>query len=85
MRIGHFAPAALVLSLIAVPSVSAQGGGFGTVGEVPFALQGRVFFIPEGSDKLPDFSGLRPTGTISTTLLNIQPQSFTAGFPSTLR
>ena len=69
-------------ALLAACPVAAQGGGaFGTAGAVPFALQGRVYYIPEGSEALPDFSGLQPVGTISTTMLNIQPQSFTAGFP----
>jgi outer membrane protein OmpA-like peptidoglycan-associated protein len=76
----HFAAAAAALALAAHPA-AAQGGGFGTAGTVPFALQGRVYFIPENSEQLPDFSRLRPQGTISTTSLNIQPQSFTVGFP----
>ncbi|HYR07029.1 MAG TPA: OmpA family protein [Longimicrobium sp.] len=77
----HFAVAAAALSLAFVHPAAAQGGGFGTAGTVPFALQGRVYFIPENSEQLPDFSRLRPQGTISTTVLNIQPQSFTVGFP----
>lgn len=81
MQTRHIAPAALVLSLLAAPSAAAQRGGFGTAGEVPFALQGRVYFIPEESERLPDFSRLRPQGTISTKVLNIPPQSFTVGFP----
>jgi outer membrane protein OmpA-like peptidoglycan-associated protein len=76
----HIAVAGAVLAL-AAPPAAAQGGGFGTAGTVPFALQGRVYFIPENSEQLPDFSRLRPQGTISTTMLNIQPQSFTVGFP----
>jgi outer membrane protein OmpA-like peptidoglycan-associated protein len=76
------AVAAAAFTLAAAPSAAAQGGGtFGTAGTVPFALQGRVYFIPENTEHLPDFSRLRPQGTISTTVLNIQPQSFTAGFP----
>ena len=81
MQTRPIAYAALVLSLLSAPSAAAQRGGFGTAGEVPFALQGRVYFIPEEIDRLPDFSQLRPQGTISTTVLNIPPQSFTAGFP----
>lgn len=72
---------AVALALAAAHPAAAQGGGFGTAGVVPFALQGRVYFIPEESERLPDFSRLRPQGTISTTMLNIQPQSFTVGFP----
>ncbi len=76
----HIAAAAAALALAAHPA-AAQGGGFGTAGTVPFALQGRVYFIPENSEQLPDFSRLQPQGTISTTSLNIPPQSFTVGFP----
>jgi outer membrane protein OmpA-like peptidoglycan-associated protein len=78
----HLASAASVaLALAAAHPAAAQGGGFGTAGVVPFALQGRVYYIPEDSEQLPDFARLRPVGTISTTVLNIQPQSFTVGFP----
>jgi outer membrane protein OmpA-like peptidoglycan-associated protein len=81
MHLRHVPVAAFALTLAAAHSAAAQQGGFGTAGEVPFALQGRVYFIPEESERLPDFSRLRPQGTISTTVLNIQPQSFTVGFP----
>jgi outer membrane protein OmpA-like peptidoglycan-associated protein len=78
----HLASAAAVaLAIAAAHPAAAQGGGFGTAGAVPFALQGRVYFIPENSESLPDFARLRPVGTISTTVLNIEPQSFTVGFP----
>jgi outer membrane protein OmpA-like peptidoglycan-associated protein len=77
----HFALIAGALALAAAHPAAAQGGGFGTAGTVPFALQGRVYYIPDDSGALPDFSQLRPVGTISTTVLNIQPQSFTVGFP----
>jgi outer membrane protein OmpA-like peptidoglycan-associated protein len=78
----HLASAAAVALVIAAAHpAAAQGGGFGTAGAVPFALQGRVYFIPENSESLPDFARLRPVGTISTTVLNIEPQSFTVGFP----
>jgi outer membrane protein OmpA-like peptidoglycan-associated protein len=77
----HIAMAFSVAAVAAAQPALAQGGGFGTAGEVPFALQGRIYYIPEESERLPDFSRLRPVGTISATQLNIPPQSFTAGFP----
>lgn len=77
----HLTVVAGALALAAAQPLAAQGGGFGTAGTVPFALQGRVYFIPENTETLPDFSRLRPQGTISTTVLNIEPQSFTVGFP----
>jgi outer membrane protein OmpA-like peptidoglycan-associated protein len=81
MHARQIAFAASALALLAGPSAFAQGGGFGSAGTVPFALQGRVYFIAEDSEGLPDFTRLRPQGTISTTMLNIEPQSFTTGFP----
>lgn len=68
-------------ALAAQPAAAQEGSGFGTAGTVPFALQGRIYYIPEESERLPDFARLRPVGTISATQLNIPPQSFTAGFP----
>jgi hypothetical protein len=73
----------IVLALYAAALVASPAAAqvFGTAGEVPFALHGRVYYIPENTETLPDFSRLRPVGTISATRLDIQPQSFTAGFP----
>jgi outer membrane protein OmpA-like peptidoglycan-associated protein len=73
----------IVLALAAAGLAASPSAAqvFGTAGEVPFALHGRVYYIPENTETLPDFSRLRPVGTISATKLDIQPQSFTAGFP----
>lgn len=54
---------------------------FGTAGNTPFALRGQIYYLDEGADHLPDFSTLRPVGTISTTVLNVPAQSFEQGFP----
>jgi len=75
--------AALCAPLLLASRLHAQGnpGAFGTAGNTPFALKGQVYFLPEGTEQLPDFSRLRPQGTISTTVLNIPLQSFENGFP----
>jgi outer membrane protein OmpA-like peptidoglycan-associated protein len=70
---------ALAAALAATP-LAAQGN-FGTAGSTPFQLRGQVYYLDEGADHLPDFSQLRPQGTISTTLLNVPLQSFEVGFP----
>ena len=70
---------ALVAALAATP-LAAQPS-FGTAGSTPFQLRGQVYFLDEGADHLPDFSQLRPQGTISTTVLNVPLQSFEVGFP----
>jgi outer membrane protein OmpA-like peptidoglycan-associated protein len=54
---------------------------FGTAGSTPFQLRGQIYYLDEGADHLPDFSQLRPQGTISTTVLNVPGQSFEQGFP----
>jgi hypothetical protein len=45
-------------------------------------LEGRVFFLDPGTQKLPDFSRRRPVGSVYTTMLNVWPQSFSEGFPN---
>jgi outer membrane protein OmpA-like peptidoglycan-associated protein len=80
---GRFAaPLAWALALVAAP-LAAQGTtpSFGHAGSTPFQLRGDIYYLPEGTDKLPDFSTLRPVGTISTTTLNVPAQSFDQGFP----
>jgi len=74
---------AVALVAAAAAPLAAQGSSrtFGTAGNTPFALKGQIYFMDEGAERLPDFSRLRPVGTISTTVLNIPNQSFQQGFP----
>ena len=73
---------AAALALASAPlAAQGNGGGFGTAGSTPFLLRGQIYALPENADKLPDFSTLRPIGTISSRVLNVPAQSFEAGFP----
>jgi hypothetical protein len=54
---------------------------FGTTVVRPFGLRGHIYFIPEGTRSLPDFSKLEPVGTIYTDSLNVEPRNFREGFP----
>jgi hypothetical protein len=54
---------------------------FGTKEEICYGLKGDIYFIEEGTRRLPDFSTLRPVGTVYATQLNITPRSFRQGFP----
>jgi len=58
-----------------------QKGIFGTFKKNPFLLVGTIYCIPEGTNKLPDFSKLKPIGKIYTETLNITPRNFDEGFP----
>lgn len=74
---------ALVIFSVFASSVWAQSKweGFGSTEKNPFVLQGNIYFLPEGTDHLPDFSKLTPVGTIYTPTLNITPRDFSQGFP----
>ncbi len=74
----------LIILLVALFSFSfAQTGSgeFGKTSYVQAALKGDIYFLPEGADMLPDFSKLKPVGSIYTKQLNIAPRSFESGFP----
>ena len=44
-------------------------------------LQGKIYFLPEGTMSLPNFKKLKPVGTLYTDYLNIPPRDFMEGFP----
>ena len=54
---------------------------FGSSEENMFSLIGKIYYISEGTEALPDFSKLKPVGKIFTRVLNIKPRKFSEGFP----
>src|SRR6267154_5123075 len=54
---------------------------FGTTVVVPFGLRGDIYFLKEGTDRLPNSDKMEPVGTIYTSALNIPPRNFHEGFP----
>jgi PA14 domain len=54
---------------------------FGTTVVIPSGLHGTVYHIRHNTTKLPDFSRLKPAGSIYVSSLNIPPQDFKLGFP----
>lgn len=58
-----------------------SAGDFGSLEATPFALEGRVYAVPVGTARLPDFASLSPVGTIFTRRLDVTPRSFLQGFP----
>jgi len=47
----------------------------------PAGLQGRVYLLPEGSDRLPNFEKMKSVGAIYTPSLNVPMQRWLSGFP----
>jgi hypothetical protein len=73
---------ALGLALGSLAAQDQPAYTFGTTVVELSALEGRVYFLPKSTKKLPDFSRMRPAGTLYTTTLNVWPQEFSEGFPN---
>lgn len=58
-----------------------ESGVFGVKETIPSSLKGDIYFIPENTSSLPDFSKLKPVGSVYTKSLDITPRSFESGFP----
>lgn len=54
---------------------------FGQNNWSPNSLTGSIYYLPEGTSRLPDFSGLYPAGYIYTKSLNVPERAFDSGFP----
>ncbi len=54
---------------------------FGSAEKNPFVFEGTIYAIPPGTDRLPDFSKLKPIGKIYSAVLNVTPRDFSSGFP----
>jgi hypothetical protein len=75
--------AKLMLALASMAAAQDQPAyTFGTTVVELSALEGRVYFLPKGTHKLPDFSHMSPAGILYTTMLNVWPQEFSEGFPN---
>src|SRR5580765_5515291 len=46
-----------------------------------FGLRGDIYLLRPGTDRLPNFKGMKPVGSIYTRELNIRPRDFREGFP----
>lgn len=76
----------LALLLFIIPSIAhAENAGknpvFGSKEKLSFSLQGNIYYLRSNTYRLPDFSKLKPVGTIFTKELNIPEQDFDKGFP----
>lgn len=63
------------------PGNTPEGSSFGSAKENPFVFEGTIYAIPPGTDRLPNFSKLKPIGRIYSAVLNITPRDFSTGFP----
>jgi outer membrane protein OmpA-like peptidoglycan-associated protein len=53
----------------------------GSPNPIPFALKGKLVYLPEDAAKLPDFSKLPSKGTLYATKLDVPERDFKKGFP----
>jgi hypothetical protein len=77
--------AVCAVALVLTSALGAQDGPplvrFGTTVVIPSGLRGRIYHLRHWSKVLPNFSKLRPVGSIYTSSLDVQPQDFSQGFP----
>jgi hypothetical protein len=76
----------LVLALGAGSALAAPAGNAHSFGDKARSaanqLEGKLYYLAEGTEALPDFAKLKPVeGSIYTDALNIEPRSFEEGFP----
>ena len=62
--------------------LTAPQGVFGSTSRVTGTeFEGKIYYIPENSESLPNFEKIKPVGTIYTDSIDIAPRSFVEGFP----
>ena len=61
--------------------VPAGDVSFGTKDKTDVSIEGRIYFLPEDTEKLPDFRALKSQGSIYTDKWDVPAREFTAGFP----
>lgn len=68
--------------LWSAPAGAQRGGNpFGQQRRTAGALRAELFALPPQTDRLPDFSRLRPFGTLFATTIDIPHRHFSEGFP----
>jgi hypothetical protein len=76
--------AALVGCLLAgcqPPAGNSADAAFGGAARVDRAMLGKIYFLPSGTARLPDFHTLTPVGQVYARQLNVPDQDFQLGFP----
>lgn len=54
---------------------------FGDKKKIDDALKGEIYALPDTSSMLPDFTKLKPLGTLYTQKIDVSPREWTTGFP----
>lgn len=76
--IGFFS---LVMVALCASAMAQSENPFGSATEDLSSLRGDIYYLPEGTSSLPDFSTLTPVGSIYTKTLDVPTRSFDSGFP----
>src|SRR5678815_4718645 len=72
---------ALMLAAALLPAQDKPQYTFGTTVVSNAWLQGQIYDLKPGIERLPRLDRMKPAGTIYTNTLNIWPQRFDQGFP----
>jgi hypothetical protein len=82
MKFGSLLVLMIALNLFFISAIGQSSENpFGSATSDSTSLKGDVYYLPEGTKSLPDFSTLTPVGSIYTKALDIPQRSFDSGFP----
>jgi outer membrane protein OmpA-like peptidoglycan-associated protein len=59
----------------------APPGAFGSKEKTEASIEGTIYYLPDGAQKLPSFSGMTSQGSIYTSKWDVPPRDFQEGFP----
>jgi outer membrane protein OmpA-like peptidoglycan-associated protein len=75
------APASPATAASAAGACPAPPSAFGTKEKTAVSMEGKIYFLPENAEKLPDFSTLPSQGSIYAAKWDVPARNFTEGFP----
>ena len=75
----------LVVSVLAVPSVFATETIFGSTDPSRGGFRGDVYVVPESIERIPNFTHMKPVGTLYARTINVRTQRFDGRLPNATR
>lgn len=65
----------------AAPGCPSPPSDFGSSQKTDVSMEGKIYFLPDDTDALPDFSKLKPEGSLYASKWDVSEREFTSGFP----
>src|SRR5262249_23669344 len=63
------------------PSKEKDSLAFGDKNWITDGLEGKIYYLPDTTSRMPDFSALKDSGSIYTKTIDVPNRSWNSGFP----